>query len=257
MMPIAQVVDRILASPAAVIAVDTCSLLDLFRLNTEDYQPRVPPDEIAAVAGFLQQLAVRSSVVHLVVPELIPREFTDHADQVEKEFQSWFKDHDANQHWLANSSRWIGFSAPTPLDVSPLGIPSRCRKLAEELLAQAMVLNRDRDCLDRAVVRLIAKTRPSHKKEMKDSMNLEQVLELSRKLQSEGFALARVFVSSNTKDFAEKSNTSKLHPDLQQEFAAAGLEYFTSFSQPSVASGPEGSCRNAVGLIPTSFFLRT
>jgi hypothetical protein len=101
--------------------------------------------------------------------------------------------------------------------------------LAEELLARATVLDRDQACLDEAVKRLIAKTRPSHNKEMKDSMNLEQVLELSRQLKNQGFSPDRVFISSNTADFAETSSSSKVHPDLEVDFLKAGLKYFTSF----------------------------
>ncbi|HVA49772.1 MAG TPA: hypothetical protein VNH11_25620 [Pirellulales bacterium] len=87
---------------------------------------------------------------------------------------------------------------------------------------------RDQACLDRAVARLIAKRRPSHQKEIKDSMNLEQSLELSGRLQNAAFAPARVFVSSNTNDFAAGATSAAVHPDLQGEFAAAGLEFFTS-----------------------------
>ena len=58
-------------------------------------------------------------------------------------------------------------------------------------------------------------------------MNLEQTLELSGQLQNAGFAPAKVFVSSNTSDFAASPTSSGLHPDLQAEFTAAGLEYST------------------------------
>ena len=70
----------------------------------------------------------------------------------------------------------------------------------------------------------VAKKRPSHKKEIKDSMSLE----LSRRLENAAFAPARVFVSSNTNDFAASTTSSFVHPDIQDEFAAVGLEYFTS-----------------------------
>ena len=53
--------------------------------------------------------------------------------------------------------------------------------------------------------------------------------QLSRQLQIAAFAPARVFVSSNTNDFAASPTSSTVHPDIQGEFAAAGLEYFTSW----------------------------
>src|SRR5262249_51117937 len=90
------------------------------------------------------------------------------------------------------------------------------------------VLDRDQACLDRAVARLIDKTRPSHKKEMKDSMNLEQCLELSHRLQSGGVVKKRVWGGSNTHDLAQGTESPHPHADLQGDFTAAGLKYFTS-----------------------------
>lgn len=226
MTPISEAVKQIVANPAVVIAIDSCSLLDLFQLEKNEKKCRPSVEDIRAVAEFLDRLSFSPNIAHLIVPELVPREFEDNADRVEKKSKDWFEFHDEKQLWLAESSKWLGFSPPTPLEVGPQDIPLLCRKLAERLLGQAAVLDRDQVCLDRAVQRLVSKTRPSHKNQMKDSMNLEQVLELSRQLLNCGFTHARVFISSNINDFAENS---KLHPDLRQDFVTAGLEYFTSF----------------------------
>ncbi len=59
-------------------------------------------------------------------------------------------------------------------------------------------------------------------------MNLEQCLELSHRLQSAGFVKSRVWVSSNTNDFAQGPTSTQLNSELQGDFTAAGLEYFTS-----------------------------
>src|SRR5271157_1808821 len=85
-----------------------------------------------------------------------------------------------------------------------------------------------RNSLNRAVARLIAKRRPSHKKEIKDSMNMEQSLELCSQLRNSGFTHPAVFISSNTNDYAAAATSSQLHNDLQAEFAAVSLEYFPS-----------------------------
>jgi hypothetical protein len=121
----------------------------------------------------------------------------------------------------------VALALPAPHPVHLHGIATLLRGLADALLAKARVLQRDQVCLDRAVQRLINKDRPSHKKEMKDSMNLEQCLELSRRLHLVGFPKSRVWVSSNTNDFAQP-NSSHIHADLQADFTAAGLKYFTS-----------------------------
>jgi len=228
MTPIPAAVAKMIATPAPVLIIDTCNFLDLFRRDSPRQQPRVPPAEIEAAAEIIQLVTARPDSVHLVVPELVPGEYADHAHRIEREFEGWFRFHDENQDWLANATPWIGLTLPAPSPVQPFAIQASCRRLADDLLAKTIVLERDQVCLDRAVSRLIAKRRPSHKKEMKDSMNLEQSLELSRQLQEAEFTFARVFVSSNTNDFAEGPTSAVVHPDIETEFVASGLEYFTS-----------------------------
>ena len=103
----------------------------------------------------------------------------------------------------------VGTALPSPSAVQPFGLHAQFRRLANELLARAVVLDRDQTSLDRAIARLIAKRRPSHKKEIKDSMNLEQSLELCSQLRIAGFTRPVVFISSNTNDFAAGSTSSR------------------------------------------------
>jgi len=223
MITIAAAVAQICSQPAPVIVLDTCSLLDLFRHDGPQRRPRVVHEEIRTAADLLQMVTSRLDAVHLVVPELVPGEFADHADKIEGEFLAWLKLQDKNQEWLTEAALAVGIVLPAARSVVPVGLHAAARTLAEGLLARAIVLARDRVCLDRAVARLIAKRRPSHRKEMKDSMNLEQCLELTAQLRAVGFTRSLVFVSSNTNDFAEGS---RLHPDLKDDFDAGSLEYF-------------------------------
>jgi hypothetical protein len=229
MITIANASAQIQANPVPVIFIDICSLLDLFRRDAKSFQPRVPADEIQAAAKLLDLITASPDAAHLIVPELIPREYADHADAIEREFGLWTRHHDENQDWIIQAASCVAVSIPHPSAIHHLGFASRFRALADELLARSLVLDRAAGCLDRAVIRLITKCRPSHRKEMKDSMNLEQCLELSRQLHHAGFAKSRVFVSSNTNDFADAATTSMVHADLQGDFSAAGLDYYTSF----------------------------
>ena len=231
MTSIATAAAQIRASPALVLIVDTCNFLDLFRGGDGSKRKLLPEEEIQTAAALLALVAVNPLAVHLIVPELIPIEFADNADKVAGGFESWIKNHDMNQHWLVESAFSVAVALPQPMEVFPLDLHLRFRKLAEDLLARATVLDRDQQCLERAVARLIAKHRPSHEKEIKDSMNLEQSLELSRMLATNpALPYPQIFVSSNTNDFA-KPNTTKMHPDLQAEFDAASLTYSTSLRE--------------------------
>lgn len=228
MTSITAAVAQIIAQPVPVIILDTCNFLDLFRRDTARQQPRVSAEEIQTASELLRSVTARPVAILLVVPEIVPGEFADHANRIESEFDGWLWFHDQNQDWLAKAAPWVGTALPTPLAVYPLALHAEFRRLASELLAQSLVLDRDQSCLNRAVERLIAKRRPSHKKEIKDSMNMEQSLELCSRLRDAGFPHPVVFISSNTNDYAAAPTSSQLHNDLQAEFAAVSLEYFPS-----------------------------
>ena len=230
---IADAVAHILAqAPVPVILIDTCSFLDLFRPDETQtrvpFQPRAPHQEIRAAADLLDLVTTVPNSAHLIVPELIPREYTDHANRIQTKFGEWTQFHDRNQDWLIEASLCVALALPAPYMVHHHDLGVRLRALADGLLARARVLDRDQACLDRAVHRLINKFRPSHKKEMKDSMNMEQCLELSIRLQNAAFPRSRVWASSNTKDFAQAATSPHLHADLQGDFATAGLKFFRS-----------------------------
>lgn len=164
-----------------------------------------------------------------MVPELVPGEFADHADRIVADFDRWFRSHDTNTEWLSCVAPVVGVTLPLLDFVHPLGIAAGCRKLADELLAVAAVLGRDQVCLDRAVSRLLRKRRPSHTNQIKDSMNLKQTLELSRRLRAAPLGSDCVYVSSDANDFAAPESP-KIHSDLVDEFSDAGLSYFPSLS---------------------------
>jgi hypothetical protein len=229
MIPIPAAVARILTQPAPVLIIDTCNFLDLFRCAPPS-RPRVLADEIQIASKLLKAVTDRPGAVHLVVPELMPGKFADNADQIECEFEKWLGIHDQNQTWLAAVAPQVGIAPPIPSNVQSLGLHAALRRLASDLLAQAVVLDRDQPALDRAVARLTArpKRRPSHNNQIKDSMNLEQSLELCSQLRNAGFTHRAAFISSNTKDYAATSPTSHVHADLQPDFDAVKLEYFPS-----------------------------
>ena len=120
MTTITAAVAQIIAQPAPVIILDTCNFLDLFRRDTTRQQPRVPAEEIRIASELLQLVTARPDAVHLVVPELVPGEFADHANRIERAFDEWLGFHDENQDWLAEAELWVGTALPTPLAVHPL-----------------------------------------------------------------------------------------------------------------------------------------
>ena len=92
------------------------------------------------------------------------------------------------------------------------------------LLTACRAINRDVGAANAALDRVVAKRRPSHKKEVKDSYILEHCLVVARELGGTTFQKRMLFVSSNTKDFADPGSTA-VHTDLASDFATAGLGF--------------------------------
>ena len=107
MTPIGQVVADILAHPAPVLILDTCNFLDLFRRDDAKQSPRVPATEILRAVELLLLRQQAPTVVHLIVPELIPTEYADHADRIEGVLKVWVEFHDRNQEWLADTAKTL------------------------------------------------------------------------------------------------------------------------------------------------------
>lgn len=160
--------------------------------------------------------------------------------RVAEPFRKWVDAQDAAGGWIpkAVAAAGLAVSVPAAAPLRPDDLPGQFRDFAQRLLGTATVLARDLQCLLRAVDRLIAKRRPSHRKEMKDSMNLEQILELARLLSdSAPFPHPIVFVSSNTRDFAAP-NGIDIHPELKAEYDAVTLSYSTSYRAALSRLGP-------------------
>ncbi|QEH35644.1 hypothetical protein OJF2_41990 [Aquisphaera giovannonii] len=231
MIAIPEAAASIAEQPAPVIILDTCSLLDVFRWVDSEREPRASADEIRAASLLLRGAASSPVSFHLVVPELVEVEYGRKARNLEDSFQGWIRDHDKCGGWFAEAAPWIGIALQEPLRIEPLRISEKCHELADKLLEKAIVLSRDVACLNRAIGRLIGKSPPCHlRDEVKDAINLEQALELSRRLGLIGSSPGRVFISSNTRDFGDAKRRSRLHPDIERDFQEAGLEYFTSLA---------------------------
>ena len=99
--------------------------------------------------------------------------------------------------------------------------------LGESLIQGSMILDQDNDCVMRAVDRVKLKKRPSHEREIKDSIHLEHYLELSRQLYVLGYSQPSLFVSTNSSDFwADKNTPSVPHIDIEPELNAANLKFY-------------------------------
>jgi hypothetical protein len=230
MASVTEIAHRILANAQSVLFLDTCNLLDLLHLLGDRKEALAKAtDEFKAAHRLSQTLSLDPNRVWVVLPELIQLEWKANIGTVENEVDYSLKWLDVRLEALQIISTTIGSIVASTSKFVSSGLLAEMKKLAEEIISRAYQLDRDQPCVDRAFQRVLDKRRPSHNKEIKDSINFEQCLAVTAELRVQGYAGHCVFASSNTKDFAGQSS-SRIHPDLEAETMPIQLEYANDFT---------------------------
>ncbi len=119
-----------------------------------------------------------------------------------------------------------------PLPPALATLPDRLKTLSKNLLDESILLDKDSDALTRAMDRIINALKPARKggQGAKDAAILEHAISLVDALLVGGFPGRRVFVSSNTGDFA-RAKTTAIHPEIKSVFdPPRDIHYFVSLS---------------------------
>jgi hypothetical protein len=111
-----------------------------------------------------------------------------------------------------------------PITYAALGLLADLQTTAQMLLDVSWALEREQACVNAAVQRVFDRSRPSHKRQVKDSIHLEHCLELARQVRKGGFAEVIIFVSANKDDYGP-ATAQRPHADLQADFAAVNMSY--------------------------------
>lgn len=228
--------DRIAASPAPVLFLDTCSLVDLIRLSNPDRTDRSEVTdcgrELAAALALSEDQ--REQDLWVVVPPIVRREYREHApkaaDRVRKEWKRI--DDEVHVSLFAGGVLDVSASLPSQTNFSQTLQPllAEIKRIADGLIADGLWLESDDGCRDRAYSRTVQKIPPGHRGgEMKDCTIIEHALALSRLLAENGAAIPRVFLTSNTKDFCGGGSRPK--PPLDGQFDDVGLQLAVQWQQ--------------------------
>jgi hypothetical protein len=229
MPPLATVAADLLGRPLPVLCLDTCKLL----MAVQCLPQRVAP-HVEALYLIRESLESDPVGVWVVLTDLVLHEWGQNIVEVQQKAGQFLVRTDEDSLLIHDVWEHLG----TPLGSSPSAhatttLVNDLTALAQEVMARAVVLDSDPVCVQRALDRVLAKRRPSHDGQIKDSIHLEHHLELSRLLHGGGYAQRRVFVSGNRADFWNGSSPH-IHPSIAPDLAAVGLEFF-------------GDLRSAVG----------
>jgi hypothetical protein len=218
MAMIGTIVRAIIASPAPVLFLDTCVLLDIVRAPRLD-----KPIEVRVAEALRTAVTKTPKTIHLLVDSPTPTEGRDHIVETEGECTEALEI--CSLVSAAGGHAGLPTFAPLPLGVA--GLPACLRRPSEDLLTAAVTISHNASALRRAVDRVITGTIPARPggKGAKDAVILEHAVEVTTKLRTAHFTQPCIFVSSNTGDSAVSKTSAILHPQLVPVFGPIQLEY--------------------------------
>ncbi|MBI1914956.1 MAG: hypothetical protein HYS12_09510 [Planctomycetes bacterium] len=220
MTKIGRIVTAITGSPAPVLFLDSCILLDIVRTPL-----RNKASEVRVATQFLASVRKAPKTIHLLIASPTPTEWNDHIGEAVTDCTTAVNSCNA----VASICAQIALPGVAFLPAAVLNLPTMLRQLSADLLASAVTIDHSAAALGRAVDRIIASTHPAKPggKGAKDSVILEHAVETTDKLRTAGFTGITLFVSSNTADFAAKGSTN-LHAQLVPAFNPVSLQYAVS-----------------------------
>ncbi|MDB5310831.1 MAG: hypothetical protein JWO38_5033 [Gemmataceae bacterium] len=222
MKTIAEAATEIAAAQRPVLCLDTCVLLDVITLGN-----RGQADQIGLNRRLLDVVVTTPERVQLVVNDLIDWEWNQRRDDVKNEAMTWLVETDKQIAQIHRAREEL--LKPLPFEAKTYTDPQLIDDLAalgQAILGQALVLKQDTDCVLKAIERVKKKQRPSHNKQVKDSIHLETYLQFSRQLRDKGHTAGRFFLSTNASDFWHETYGAKgAHSELANDMNDAGLTF--------------------------------
>jgi hypothetical protein len=222
MPSIDEAAESLVAMDRPVLFVDTCIFLDIVRSTHRGLR------DYAALASELLKLVSDSpATCALVVSSIVPQEWNDNAPAVTQETSQLLRKMEEQSSHFHDACQALGIAVATPRTrYGQSGLAEALRDLSRSLIDRAIQLDADDMCHSRAVARVIKRTPPALRNEVKDSAIIEEYLAVCRGLQGTGFARKRVFCTSNTRDYCEAAGG--LHSQLAGDFAGCSLIFTTN-----------------------------
>jgi hypothetical protein len=214
---------RIKLAVAPVVFLDTCVLLDVVRAPL-----RNAAGTVEAATELLTGATRNPPTIYLVIACPTPTEWGAHIDEAVQDCENAVNSVGA----VSASCTFVGLPALGPLPAGLATLPDCLKMLSKNLLDASILLDKDGDALSRAIDRIINALKPARKggQGAKDTAILEHAVSLVDALLVGGFAGRRVFVSSNTGDFAT-AKTTAIHPEIRPIFdPPRDIYYFVSLS---------------------------
>ena len=208
-------VAQILTTPAPLLVVDTCSVLDVTRSL---YRPEAPTRSLG-----MGKMAVRASTsrppkLHIILFDEIEHELRRNLPgEIARLRTQMIKLSAAGDVSLSKLSRLWWRYCVRKTEGSLSAFPDTWKEAGHRVSLEAA-------CVPRAKTRLAAGIKPGRRgsANLGDCLITEQLLELTTQLRSAGFAREILFVSSNAKDYG----ASTLKAPLNIQFSSLMIDFY-------------------------------
>jgi hypothetical protein len=224
MPPLAAVAAQVAAAPKPILCLDTCDILEV--VQCLHYERLGAPRAVGCIESarrLLNALAANPDRVQLVITDLVATEWNQNIAGIRTKAEQHLVQVDEAAVRLYQAAGHSGTHLTAFPALATSTLVADLVTLSQSLLNQAVRLDLDNACIQRALDRVYKKTRPSHEGHVKDSIHLEHYLELVRQLRALHFADHCIFVSGNRRDFWD-GEKPRLHPTLQPDFTNVAVQ---------------------------------
>jgi len=222
---ISDTVHRIIEQSAAVLFLDTCTLLDIIRLPFRQKCPTKAKAYFLSVQKVIQ--LIHNKELTLVIPPPVEKEWEDNLENTKAELSRHIEMTATSLQILSvlHASNTEVFVIP---DIHSFDTESFLVKICENLLLLGVHVEQDDTLVLKANYRVVEKIPPSRKGAIKDCIIHEHCLQIASNLRNQGFLKDIVFFTSNTQDFCEKNGTVK-YP-IHDEFTNLNIKFCSNWS---------------------------
>jgi hypothetical protein len=207
-------------TPAPILFIDTCSLLDIIRV------PSHPNVKLSHLEGAKEAVKkAKSNSIYLVITETVEMEYKDNLSKTCVELERYTTKFAATGEKIVNSIECVELSYNFYISgIEEIRLAAELEKIANNVIDSSLILEENQECIHSAHERTKHYQAPAQrgKSESKDCVIIEHFLELSKRLREEGLTNPLIFITNNSSDYGKAPNPK---PPLNLEFGNLDIAY--------------------------------
>jgi len=226
-IPISSAVMSVRSHPVAILAIDTCSLLDIARIPIRSKKAINARQSIDAINMIKTKSSMTPLELYILIAEQVVKEWHENEENVHKELKRHIETID--QYHSVACSVADGLGTPLPaINISYASIETRVRGMQMFLIDKALILAQDKSINDDAIGRALKDIPPARKGTVKDTVIYLHYLRFFKALRAAGTSSPCVLLSSNTKDYCADDRISP-KPEIESELTPLGVAFETDW----------------------------